>query len=256
MHNSLFADHDFANCGQVNEAGASIPLDYDSRAHLDDDGSCQFPMTPPAPSISLLPAMLMPLAYNGGHGRTHALVSASPAINTADPTTCLANDQRGAPRGSSCDMGAYELAVGWAFTLANHFPPAVFYCQYFRSPVIPNCGNLPPLSMFIHPRFLERAATCGAACAGMSEIDWPSTTANFELRILPDAKLSAVELFDSNGKPRGKASLMLDNRTLQIKLAALTPWRYYVKITVRRAGIKCRFQPCSERRRAHRVRSR
>ena len=170
VRNSLFADHDFANCGQVNEAGASIPRDYDSRANLDDDGSCQFPMTPPAPSISLLPAMLMPLADNGGHGRTHALVSASPAINTADPTTCLANDQRGAPRGSSCDMGAYELAVGWAFTLANHFPPAVFYCQYFRSPVIPNCGNLPRLSMFIHPRFLERAATCGAACAGMSEI--------------------------------------------------------------------------------------
>jgi hypothetical protein len=238
VRNSLFATHDFANCAQVNEAGASIPRDYDSRANLDDDGSCQFPATPPAPSISLLLAMLLPLADNGGHGRTHALLSSSPAINAADPTTCLASDQRGAVRGSSCDMGAYEMAVGWAFTPANSFPPALFYCQYFRSPVIPNCGNLPRLSMFIHPRFLERVATCGAACASMSEIDWPSTTANFELRLLPDAKLSAVELFDSNGKPRGKASLMQDNRTLQIKLAALTPGRYYVKIT----GPATRFQ--------------
>jgi hypothetical protein len=51
-----------------------------------------------------------PLQDNGGPTFTHALLSGSPAIDQGDNTNCPATDQRGVsrPKGSSCDIGAYE----------------------------------------------------------------------------------------------------------------------------------------------------
>ncbi len=58
---------------------------------------------------------LLPLAFNGGPTRTHALSAASPAINTGSNLLGLATDQRGAgfPRTliTFTDMGAYELSA-------------------------------------------------------------------------------------------------------------------------------------------------
>ncbi len=52
------------------------------------------------------------LATNGGKTLTHALLSTSPAIDTANPAAgaCPSTDQRGVPRslGGRCDKGAYE----------------------------------------------------------------------------------------------------------------------------------------------------
>lgn len=57
---------------------------------------------------------LLPLADNGGPTQTRALGNpASLAINAGNPTYCTAVDQRGEPRGASCDVGAYE-ATGFA----------------------------------------------------------------------------------------------------------------------------------------------
>ncbi|MFZ2237166.1 MAG: choice-of-anchor Q domain-containing protein [Dokdonella sp.] len=57
---------------------------------------------------------LLPLAANGGPTRTKAIGQAnSGAINGGNPTYCTAVDQRGEPRGASCDVGAYE-ATGLA----------------------------------------------------------------------------------------------------------------------------------------------
>ena len=55
---------------------------------------------------------LGPLADNGGPTFTHALLPASPAINTANNATCAATDQRGIARpfGGVCDIGAFEFA--------------------------------------------------------------------------------------------------------------------------------------------------
>ncbi len=53
------------------------------------------------------------LAANGGPGPTHALLTGSPAIDTADTVGCPATDERGVarPAGAGCDIGAYEGSV-------------------------------------------------------------------------------------------------------------------------------------------------
>ena len=65
-------------------------------------------------------AMLGPLAWNGGHTDTHALLPGSPAIDTGAEGGCtsatggaLTQDQRGGARtvGPKCDMGAYEAGA-------------------------------------------------------------------------------------------------------------------------------------------------
>ncbi|MGC1376639.1 MAG: choice-of-anchor Q domain-containing protein [Anaerolineales bacterium] len=55
--------------------------------------------------------LLLPLAENGGNTLTLALGPDSPAINSADSTTCIGADQRGIarPQGAKCDIGAFEL---------------------------------------------------------------------------------------------------------------------------------------------------
>ena len=52
---------------------------------------------------------LEPLADNGGPTMTHALVSTSPARDTAANAVCPAIDQRGVARiDGLCDVGAFE----------------------------------------------------------------------------------------------------------------------------------------------------
>jgi len=73
----------------------------------------------PAAPLTNLPAdtlhadpQLLPLAYNGGSTRTHALAAASPAIDAGNNESGLLFDQRGSafPRvfGAATDIGAFE----------------------------------------------------------------------------------------------------------------------------------------------------
>lgn len=57
-------------------------------------------------------AELTPLADHGGPARTHALLPASPALDSGDPA-CGATDQRGIarPQGAGCDRGAFERSA-------------------------------------------------------------------------------------------------------------------------------------------------
>ncbi|MBE0670593.1 MAG: hypothetical protein IH588_08405 [Anaerolineales bacterium] len=54
---------------------------------------------------------LGPLANNGGATQTMALLRGSPAIDAGDDSVCPTTDQRGItrPKGSHCDIGAYEF---------------------------------------------------------------------------------------------------------------------------------------------------
>lgn len=58
------------------------------------------------------------LANNGGDSYTHALLSGSPALNSASNTDAQATDQRGRarPQGTTADMGAFEAATDLAVT--------------------------------------------------------------------------------------------------------------------------------------------
>ena len=72
------------------------------------DGSCNPNGTTDQSNTN---ASLGPLADNGGPTLTHALLSGSPAVDSADAAVCPATDQRGVtrPQGVGCDVGAFEL---------------------------------------------------------------------------------------------------------------------------------------------------
>jgi len=52
---------------------------------------------------------LLPLVFNGGPTRTHALKDDSVAIDSGEPSTCPLTDQRGEKRDGLCDVGSFEL---------------------------------------------------------------------------------------------------------------------------------------------------
>jgi len=77
--------------------------------NFDSDGTCA--VLAPANIVTVTSALPVnaTLASNGGFTRTHAIFFGGAANNTA--VRCLATDQRGAPRVSPCDVGAYELST-------------------------------------------------------------------------------------------------------------------------------------------------
>ena len=76
--------------GGMNCFGTFVSGDY----NIDDDGSCGFAMS----SDSASDPFLDPLADNGGPVKTHALMSGSPAIDSANNATCESKDARGTDR--------------------------------------------------------------------------------------------------------------------------------------------------------------
>ena len=73
------------------------------------DDSCN----PAASDQIIWDVLIGPLGDNGGPTPTHALLSGSPAIDTAADAVCPATDQRGVsrPQGPRCDVGAFEVEV-------------------------------------------------------------------------------------------------------------------------------------------------
>jgi CSLREA domain-containing protein len=106
------------------------------------------------------------LADNGGATQTHALLNGSPAINSGNPATCNAADQRGVyrPQGSTCDIGAYEFAS----VPFSAVPPAVI--------------NTKPLGGFNNVRQFEVSfSEVVLNPAGNSDTNDVTNTANYRL---------------------------------------------------------------------------
>lgn len=103
-----------------NDAGDGAPLatDLDADAALTVTGANSLvqqagaTITLPADTLDTDP-LLLPLAWNGGPTRTHALGAGSPAIDTGNNAANLSFDQRGEGfarvSGAAADIGAFEM---------------------------------------------------------------------------------------------------------------------------------------------------
>jgi uncharacterized repeat protein (TIGR01451 family) len=80
----------------------------DKGGNIDGDGTC-FTNSTTNDHTDVNP-LLGPLAASGGPTATDALLSGSPAIGDAVAGSCPSTDQRGVPRPSACDSGAFQTA--------------------------------------------------------------------------------------------------------------------------------------------------
>ncbi|MBI5535552.1 MAG: right-handed parallel beta-helix repeat-containing protein [Deltaproteobacteria bacterium] len=106
LKNTIFANNTTANQYSATSC---------HEAMTDQGGNLQWPQVkksgnpdqPCVEGITFADPLLAPLADNGGVSQTFALGAGSPAINLA--TDCPATDQRGKPRSTPCDSGAFEV---------------------------------------------------------------------------------------------------------------------------------------------------
>jgi hypothetical protein len=82
--------------------------------NIESPGStCAFDGLGDQPSVSTEELRLDPLEDNGGPTQTHALLPGSVAIDVIPADMCeVTEDQRGFPRDSMCDVGAFEVQEG------------------------------------------------------------------------------------------------------------------------------------------------
>lgn len=122
ISNSIIAYNTVANPNDPPDCaiGHDSPIFSSNYNHVQYPNNCGF--TGMGDITGVDPRVSPALAYNGGPTPTHALLSNSPALNTANPAGCndpfdnaLTYDQRGAgfPRvvGAACDKGAIESPI-------------------------------------------------------------------------------------------------------------------------------------------------
>jgi hypothetical protein len=99
LESSLLSVHSEGNC-------TGDPVDSGGY-NLEDGTSCGFTESS---DLEDTPPLFQFLALNGGFSLNHALGDGSPALNSGDPDTCPALDQRGVsrPQGARCDRGSFE----------------------------------------------------------------------------------------------------------------------------------------------------
>ena len=102
-HNTLVASNKGGDIGGAFDSASSYNLIGDGSGGLSSAnhnllGTSTNPIDP----------KLAPLANNGGPTQTLALLAGSPAIGAGDPSESGSTDQRGFPRGSIVDIGAFQ----------------------------------------------------------------------------------------------------------------------------------------------------
>lgn len=101
IESSIVAYHAGGNCTGT----SGVP----SIGHnIDDDNTCGLLEASDMVGVDPLIGFL---ASNGGNALSHMPSPGSPAIDTGDPDTCIANDQRSVarPQGAWCDRGSIEV---------------------------------------------------------------------------------------------------------------------------------------------------
>ncbi len=103
LESTILAGHSLGTCtgDPLNSNGHN--LEHGSDCNLDE--SSDLADTNP---------LIGRLASNGGHALSHLPAPGSPAIDTGDRDTCIANDQRSVarPQGGRCDRGSVEVQAG------------------------------------------------------------------------------------------------------------------------------------------------
>ncbi len=171
--NTILAENTGGNCG-----GAIASFGN----NLDDAASCAF--AEPG-DLSSLPAILGPLADNGGGTFTHALLPGSPALETGNDASCRPADQRGItrPQGLHCDIGAFESE-----TPATATPPVVTSTLTpTLTPTATPTTTGPPIV------FNPVELSTGDLFQGAQSCDPKSIT--IRVRVTPPALVSSVGLF-------------------------------------------------------------
>jgi len=117
--NTLVAGGPGATPNCADDDAAADGLRSVGGGNLSTDASpCNFDLATDLPNVGD-PGLAPALAHNGGPTETIALLDGSPAIDHGFPGSCPMKDQRGAPRGSPCDIGAVEAPEPGAAALAG-----------------------------------------------------------------------------------------------------------------------------------------
>lgn len=115
---------------------------------------------------------LLPLADNGGPTRTHATAPTSPAIDSADPASCLPDDQRGVLREpATCDRGAFEQSGAMMVSASVAIDPDDGACSLAEAILNANTDG----------RFSSNPGECGTGLAGQVDRIVLPAGARFEL---------------------------------------------------------------------------
>ena len=111
ISNSVLANSTLSeNCvNRIEDKEKGVATIVNGGHNLDSGVGCGFGSN--GDSLSGEDARLGNLEENGGLTPTVALLEGSPAINGGNPGSCIARDQRGLSRESTCDMGAYEYGA-------------------------------------------------------------------------------------------------------------------------------------------------
>jgi predicted outer membrane repeat protein len=160
---------------------------------VDGGGNLQYPGSDCGTTITSADPMLGPLQNNGGPTDTMALPAGSPAIDTAQTTSCPATDQRGVsrPQGGGCDVGAYER-LAFSYSFSGFFAPVDNPPTFNRvragsaTPVKFSLGGNQGLNIFAAGSPKSEKVTCDASAslddieqtltAGGSSLSYDATT--------------------------------------------------------------------------------
>jgi hypothetical protein len=142
LRNTIVSGNSPANCIVV-----STTITDDSN-NLEDGTTCGWGTS--NGSLSNTDPLLGPLANNGGHTKTMALQSGSPAIDAGNDAACPASDQRGGarPQGSHCDIGAYESGAPVTFVslfsdVPNNYWALTFIDRLYEAGITGGCSTTP-----------------------------------------------------------------------------------------------------------------